>query len=466
MKKPTMVLAVAAVLYGPASGAAQVYEHVGGGIGVTANHYPDQGYGLGIGLARTAPAIAFGTGGGVSFGFGFAFGASNYWHGGYLYNAYPFVLQPLHHCWDYIWLDPFHYCGGYHHRGWFDPWWEPVVFFASPRLHFGLYAYGWHSPYWRDPWHDRWAYGGWDPYWGRPGYRTVYYDRGYVYSDRGYVYDRGYAQPRGRVASRSPLFGPRYKEDPRPYVHVSDNGPERPVSRAVPRGDRTASPAIDVVQPAAGRRGGEARAEPGTRTARPRVRARPETGEGARAPATVQPRTPRTRSGGLVVTPGSPVRTARPDPGREDPGTANRPRSSRPTVVTPTRSARPSRSVTPSRDVTPSRSVTPSTGRVRSPVGSVRPSASRTTPQVSRTTPPKVRTRPDAVRPGRVTPSRPSTPAKVRSAPARTGSSAPKVRPAPSRSRSAPPKASSAPPRRSPPKSSPPRRAAPPRRGN
>ena len=43
MKKPTILLAAAAVLYGPAPGTAQVYEHVSGGIGRTADHYPEQG---------------------------------------------------------------------------------------------------------------------------------------------------------------------------------------------------------------------------------------------------------------------------------------------------------------------------------------------------------------------------------------------------------------------------------------
>ncbi len=436
MKKSTMILAAAAVLSGPAPAATQVYEHVSGGIGLTANHYPDQGYGPGIGLARPAAGIALHSGGGVSFGFGFGFGIGSQGYGSHLYNAYPFVLQPRYHCRDYIWMDPFRYCGTYYRHGWSDPWWGPVVFVPSPRFHFGWYSHGWYSPYRPDPWYDRWAYRGWDPYWGHRGYRTVYYDRGGAY-------DRGYAQP--RVASRSPLFGPRYKEDPGPHVYVSDNGPERPVSKAVPRGDRTArpSPGSDGVQPTAGRRRGDARAQPETRTARPRVRERPETGQGASTSTPPQPRIPRTRSGGLVITPGSPVRTSRPDTKREDPGTASRPGSRRPVVVTPA----------------PTRRAKPSTGRVT-------PSRGRATPQVGRATPPKVRTRPDAAPTRRVTPSRPATPARARPAPKRTGATAPKVRPAPSRTRSAPPKASSAPPRRSPPKSSPPKRAAPRRRGN
>ncbi len=431
MKKPTIVLAAAAVLSGPVAGTAQVYEHVAGGIGLTANHYPGQSYGLGIGLPRHATGFAFHTGSSVSFGFGFGLGLGNPHHGygGYLYNAYPFGFRsPRHYCRDYVWFDPFRYCGTPYGHGWFDPWWEPVVFVPSPRWHFGWYGHGWYDPFWHDPWYDRWAYHGWDPYRSHWGFRTVYYDR-------------GYAHP--RVASRSPLFGPRYKEDPRPYVYVSDNGPERPVSRAVPRGDRTAVPATEGAWRTAGRRGGEVRAEPETRTARPRVRERPGTGQGQPSSTSAQPRTPRTRSGGLVVTPGSPVRTSRPDTNREDPGTSSRPRSSRPVVVTPV----------------PTRSARPTAGRATAP------STRRATPQAGRTTPPRVRTRPDATPSRRVTPTRASAPTRARPAPAKTVSK-PKVRSAPSRSRSAPPKAGSAPPRRSPPKSSPPRRSAPPRRGN
>ena len=421
MKKPTTILAAAAVLSGAGSATAQVYEHVPGSIGLTASHHAGYGHGVGSGLVRPATGIAWSAGGGLSFGFGF--GVHGYAHGGYLYNAYPFALRPGPHCWEYLWFDPFLDCGPYYRHGWFDPWWEPVVFVPSPRFHFGWFSHGWHSPYWRDPWYTRWTYGGWDPYWSHVGYRTVHYDRGYVH-------DRGYAQR--RVASRSPLFGPRYKEDPRPYVYVTDNGPERPVSRAVPRGDRTARPSntIDGVQPAAGRRGGAVRTEPATRTARPRVRARPETGQDASPPTSARPRT---RSGGLVVTPGSPVRTSRPDTRREDPGTASRPTSSRPTVVTPT----------------PPRSTGPRIGRATPPTG--------------RAIPPTVRTRPDAAPPRRVITSRPSQPAKARPAPSRTRVTPPRAAPAPARVRSAPPKASSAPPRRSPPKASsaPPRRSPP-----
>ena len=232
MKKPTILLAAAAVLYGPAPGSAQVYEHVSGGIGRTANHYPEQGYGLGIGLARPATGIALHAGAGVSFGFGFGFGANDYGYGygeGYLYDAYPFALQPLHHCWDYIWFGPFRSCGAYHRHGWYDPRWEPVVF---------VYSHGWHSPYWRDPWYDPWAYRGWNPYWGHPGYRTVYYDRGLRLR-------QGVRPVTGRKpvpTLRTPLQGrppsPCLRERQRPAASGVQGGSPRGSSRPASSGNR------------------------------------------------------------------------------------------------------------------------------------------------------------------------------------------------------------------------------------
>ncbi len=97
--------------------------------------------------------------------------------------------------------------------GWGDPWfgyrgrpgWSSRVWVAAgwgaPRLDWRGFG---HWRRMRDPWPRGLRGGGWD---------------------------------RGRV-SRSPLFGPSYKEHPRALV--TDNGPRRPVSKAVPKGDRPA----------------------------------------------------------------------------------------------------------------------------------------------------------------------------------------------------------------------------------
>ena len=362
MRKWTTILTAAAVLPGPAMATAQVAGHSSIGIGLAVNQYPDYRYGTGIGLAASAHE-GFQGGNHLSLGVGFGPGydSHDYGYGDYYYDTYPFPLWPRHHCRDFFRFDPYHGCYPRYSHGWFNPWWEPVVVIGWPRVHFGWYS---HS-YRRDPYYDRWGYRGWDPY--------RYYDRGYAGT---------------RVASRLPLFGPRYKEDPRPRVYVTDNGPERPVSRAVPRGDRAGQPAgVATSRPSARRPGTDARREPATRTARPRVRARPETGQTTSPRPTVGRTTPAV---GRTTTVGT-----------------------RPKAVPRVRST-PSRGTVPSTRSTPSRSAAPKVGP---------PTRARVRPA-----PPKIR----------------PTSARARSAPAR-------ARSAPPRARSAPPKrpASKSPPRSS-----------------
>ena len=416
MKKPIVILAAASALGVPAAGSAQVFEGVFLGFGLAGHHYPEYEYGLGLGLARVPlgdpyhSRRGFSLGVGVGFGVGFALSYDSHGHGagGHLYDYYGFGARDLHYCHDYwhgYYCECAYHAGWAHGWGWHDHWYRPAtVVFGWPRFHFDRYSFG---PYWRDPYHDWWGYRGWDPYWGYQRYRTTYVD-----------YDRGYG--RTRVATRSPLFGPRYKEDPRPAVLVTDNGPERPVSRAVPRGDRTDRLAGIASSRPSTRRGDQgARAETTTRTAQPRVRARPEVAQD--------------RSAGRA-SPREPVKTSRP---------AARIRT------TPTRGSVPTTRSAPVRSTRP---VTRSSPAVRSaPTTRSAPPRVRSAP-TTRSAPPKVRSAPTTR----------SAPPRVRSAPT-TRSAPPQVRSAPPRARSAPvrttpPKARSAPPRRSPPKSAPPRR--------
>ena len=456
MKKSTATLATVAALAVPAPGTAQTFEHASFALGPTADHYSEYAYGVGLGLAHlpvgapyhTRRGFTFGIGAGL--GFGFSYERYDYGPGGHHYDYFGLHDPGLHYCHNQ-WYDYGCGCGhlhGWHHGWpWYGGWYRPVIHFGWPPFRFDWYSYG---SYRHDPFYAPWGYRGWDPYWGGyPRYRTVYVD-----------YDRGYGHT--RVATRSPLFGPRYKEDPRPYARVTDNGPERRGSRAVPRGDGADRLAgITSSRPSARRADGGPRTEPSTRTAQPRVRARPGTGSDTRTvrstPAgTVQSARP-TRSGDGAA---KPARTVRPTTGRSGtPVVQSGPASTARVRSVPSRQATPTTRSAPARSTRPVTRAAP-TGRGTAPKVRSAPTSRTTAPRVrsaptSRTTPPKARSAP----PTRSAPKARSAPPtrsapKARSAPPRR--SAPKARSAPP-TRSAP-KARSAPPRRSAPKASPPRR--------
>ena len=303
MKNVRRALLSAALLAIPAAGSAQLTGHVSIGIGLAAQTQPVYRPGFGIGPAHQSPH----NGAYLGVGFSTALGNSDYYddygyghHGGW--DPYD--------CWDYRWYDPWLGCNRYYPVGYFGPWW------------------GWHRPVWGFygflGWpshrvvHHHWygfspfAYGGWGGYsghygWGWDRYRyrhrspVVYvYD---PYDGDGYATPRGYrsggrATPRGytdgdRIVRASPLFGPRYKENPR-KVYVTDNGPEKPVSRAVPRGTRTEGVTT-------GRNG--TRTTPDARRARPR--------EGTKATTTRTGTRPGTRTA-VPTTRRTPTRTAKP----------------------------------------------------------------------------------------------------------------------------------------------------------
>ncbi len=333
-----------------------------------------------------------------------------------------------HHCHDPFWYDPFGACEGYvavGHLGydswdWHNPWRLGFLGWPSPRyvrFHWWRSPFGGfpRSPYWAyydSPFGRPWYWGhGYAGYWGSPYWFDRYaWGRG----SWGRDYDRHYDR-HARAVRRSPLYGPRYKEYPTPPVYVTDNGPERPVSRAIPRGAAGVTNLGDgQVGPDGyrGRRG--ARISDEARSARPRsgtatgaTTARPRSGTDAR--------TARPRSGTVMGTP-----TARPrpraiprdriaPPKREAPKVRPAPVSRRPSPT-----ARP----TPTRRPTPTARPTPS----RRPQPTTRPTGSRM---------PRPKAKP--------TPSRAPKP-KARPAPSRAPK--PKARPAPrgSSTRKAPPR--------------------------
>jgi len=453
MRRTSVILIIAAALSAPAAATAQVADHVslyrGGGLGLHSYSSFGTGFGFSVG------------GWGASLGFSVGFGT------GFLYNPHGFYRpfdSHLAHCWDDYWFDPY---DPYYACQDFGPFWGPGYGWSS----YNPWRYGflgWPSPrYVRSHWYGYspfWA-SYWDPFWG---------DYNHWYGPR---YRRYHDYPGTRVVQRTPLYGPRYKEYPAPPVYVTDNGPERPVSRlGVRRGavgsvggnvrpdDRGAYSRLGGTRKARPRDGSDARPTPPRVRARPRAggsatatpQARPRSGTGGSDEA--RPRDTRTLRPGVVQRP--PIVTSRPDTRR--PSTRSAPARVRP--PTPIRSAPPrvrSRPVPreriepPSREAprirsTPSRRPSPTARSFPSRTPSARPAPSRTpTPRV------------------RSAPSRGSTP-KARPAPSR--GSTPKARPAPSRaprpkaraapSRAPKPKARAAPPRSSGNKQSRPRRPA------
>ena len=439
MRRSSAFLIIAAALAAPAMGTAQVADHVslyrGGGLGLRSYSSFGAGFGFHVG--------GFGASLGFSVGFGTGF-YDNY-HGLYRPFNTPFV-----HCWDDYWYDPYDACHGfgpfwgpgYGYWSAYNPWRFGFLGWPSPR-HVRSHWYGF-SPFWSDYWGPSW--GGYD-YWYGPRYRR-YYD-----------------YPGTRVVRRTPLYGPRFKEYPAPPVYVTDNGPERPVSRlggnrgaggfgtGINRPDDRGSYAIGT-RTARPRDGSDARPTP------PRVRARPRADGGA----TTTPRArPRSSAGGSDQARPRDTRTIRPGVVQRPPIATSRPDTRRPsTRSAPTRVRQPN----------PIRSAPP---RVRSrPMPRERIEPPRREAPGVRSTPsrrpsPTVRSFPSRTPTPRArpAPSRMPTP-KARSAPSR--GSAPKARAAPSRaprpsarpapSRAPKPKARSAPARGSGSRKSPPRRPA------
>lgn len=354
MRHAKRTLLAAAVLAVPSAGAAQSTSHFSIGIGLAAQ--AGSAYSPGIGLAYQAerPGSYFG------IGFTAALGSSDY------YDDYTYAHHggwDPYHCWGYEWYTPWFGCDGYYPPFHFRPWWSWGAaswgffgFFGWPtyRVVHHHHWYGF-SPYWDGfpshgyggwGWYPDYYHGwGWDRYVHRPRVRYVHspYDRGYRTGRRAVA--RGSAGNE-RIVRGSPLFGPRYKEDPR-RARVADNGRERTGTRAVPRdgraGTRTETPTT--------RRTPTRTARPTTtRTTPPKVRARPETTTRVRPAPTRKPtsravpRTPRrttpttravpTRRPTPVMRPptrGRPSSTARPRSARTPPAKANPAPSRRPT---------------------------------------------------------------------------------------------------------------------------------------
>ena len=435
MKRAHVSLIIAAALAAPAAGTAQVADHVsmytGGGLGLRAH----TSFGFSVG--------GWGASMGVSLGLG----------SGYAHDPYG-IYRPFHtpsaHCWDDFWYDPYYGCQA------FDPFWGPGYGFWSWYNLRRAGFLGWPSRrYVRSHWYAFSPFWG-DYHYGWPGSGWGWYSGYHNWDWYGPRYDRYYDYPSTRVVRRTPLYGPRFKEYPAPPVYVTDNGPERPVSRAVPRFGAGSGASVDLTD--RDRMGGVYSIQDRTRKARPRdgadatpapprVRARPRADGGASAAPQARPRG---GTGGSRVAAPRPRDTRTIRPGIERPPvTTSRPDTRRPS----TRSA-PARI----RQPTPIRSAPP---RVRSrpaPRERIEPPRReapgvRSTP--SRRPSPTVRSFPSRMPTPRArpTPSRTPTP-KARSAPR---GSAPRARPAPSRAPK--PKARSAP-RSSGNKKSPPRRPA------
>ena len=450
MRKGNVLLIGAAMLSIPGAATAQVANHVSFsmGFGLATHAYP---------MFGSLPS--YGPPGGVGFGLSLSFGYDDYYGGDYYNDRYYhddpyyepyrplFLLRPTH-CWDLLWYDPFARCHGYFSGAYavFDPWsWHgpwSLGFLGWPsRRYVRSHRWGF-TPMWGDryawgfgPRHWYGGYGGWD--WYAPTWGPTYGG----YDDYGY--------PGGRVVQRSPLYGPRYKEYPTPPVYVTDNGPERPVSSAVPRLGRPVGANVDsrrdrsgayaiggrTARPRSGDDVRTARPRSGTdtRTSPPRVRARPRTGD---AVTSIPDARPRTGTRGETVAPQPrDTRTARPEI-RRPPVTTSRPDSRR-----------------PSTRGTPSRIPKVSRDRLSPPKVTTRP---RPVPRTRIAPPqreaPKVRTAPSrgSARDTRFAPSRRPAPT-TRSAPSRRP--APAIRSAPSRAPK--PKARSAPSRGSAPKARP-----------
>ncbi len=216
---------------------AQVNGHVAIGIGLAVENQPASWSG---GLAIGTPDQPFGSGLAIGFGNTPATLAFPGW------DANPHLDWPFYLCWTVGWHGPVFHCAWelqpqlYMLPGWLswhDPWNHPIRTWRRPLGWFGWPSlYREHRHWYRIAW-------GWQDHryagWHRDFYVYGSTGRQYTRVNRRAVSPRGYRQG-GRIIRQSPLFGPRYKEDPRAYV--TDNGPQRPTSRlAQPR-----SPRLDV----------------------------------------------------------------------------------------------------------------------------------------------------------------------------------------------------------------------------
>ncbi len=420
-------------LPGAAEGQAPLPAHASMQLGLAEYGGPAVGSRPGLAVGHPAPDEGFSFGFGASpYGISLGFSYTDYYDGYYGDEAYDFEVGFIYfNCWDPLWYLAFPDCAWHHYPtitpgfawwGGYRPWWNPhYVGWPSRRY---LQSHRHRYAYYRGPFHRSWGYG--YPRWGwYSGYGHWAWDDSpdYGYASRwGYVSPYGYRSGSVEVVRRSPLFGPRYKESPR--VYVTDNGPERPTSRAVPR-NGTPDPRGVGVRDRRGNRGSGAEG----RTARPRVRVRPESGQDTRTPsARARPQRPQPSAG-------SAPRGVRPPPSAGTTPPKARVRPAGPPKVRPPAS-RPSPSYRTSRPPTAKRSPP----KVRRP-----PTAKRSPPKVRRPpttkrSPPKVRRPPTAKRsPPKVRrpPTAKRSPPKVRRPPT-AKRSPPKVRRPPTTKRSPP----------------------------
>ncbi len=419
-----LLAAVAPIFAAPASAQISLHFSAGFGFGGGGYHQPlfatplhcqesfllddpfDPGYGSGTLYHDPFPGPLFG-------------------HGSLFANCHHYIAVgfPAYAPYGYGWAPYGHGWFGPARFGFGFPGWSLRRHIRS-HFRYATFGIGFHSRDWG--WGRGW---GWE-YRHRHAYHP--YDRGYY---GWHPYQGGY-RSRDRVVRRSPLYGPRFKEYPAP-IYVTDNGPERPVSRAVPRSAQPRGTAD------AGRTDDGSASVRGVRSARPRG------GSGA---ATAPPTRP-------------PTRTARPR-GAEDTRTADPPRvRARPRNEPAQAGRRPERTRTPP-------SAKPAPGRPTPPTVRPAPAPKPATPPVRRTpsrrgATPEARpvpSRPPAARPAtptrraapKVRPATPgarSTPATKPQARSRPKSpSRPVVRPAPRSRGTSPPK----PPTRRPPRRPPP----------
>ncbi len=373
---------VVGLLLVPAIGSAQGYDRVSFGIGLAAGVQP---------TIWETPALTFDHGpsrAGLSFGLGVGRAHGIHDDG----QGRLWIDGALSACLEIRWHDPFFDCswllprtrGSLYgpwrgHRGHIAivpvPLWPPVAFFVWPPYRVG---WRWSASAWRWP--------GWG---GHVAFGAFHDDARY---DRRLSDARWSRRQRDRIVRRSPLFGPRYKEDPR--VHVADAGPRRPRSTARPRTRRAGvgpvprNPGTD-----AGRR-----ARPRAAEDRAQVRPRP-TAAPPRPDARARPTTP--------VRPGREARPrasrpqAFPRPGRVDPRRATEARGARPrTVVSAPRRAPAAR---PRAERRPAPKVRPAPKRPERP--SARPAPPKRKPSASQR--PPARRPPAAKAPRRAKPRRP-----------------------------------------------------------
>ncbi len=219
--------------------------------------------------------------------------------------------------------------GRYGPRGYFGrlAWtWPPAFALAWPWWRLDPFAHFVHPAFLVQPRADFWYGAG---YWTEPGFSfhglrrggTVVAGRGYRGPDRPEWDRRRWDRP----VRRSPLFGPRYKEDPR--VYVTDNGPQRPTSRVAPRvryGERArpapttsrtgASDAIRKAKPRNPGATGRIAPRPGQRGSAVRAAGRADEAGAARTRRAARPRPPSARPASRSAPPAAKpaTRNARP----------------------------------------------------------------------------------------------------------------------------------------------------------